>query len=102
MKKYRKSPGVHVTEYSLWDVKQHVSGYSGKKFPVFIGDKHRGAAILKEAKDISKEDRAKIIYVPEEHREDFKTDLEGSLRDIAGVATAALSPLIRVVQGWSL
>lgn len=59
--------------------------YSGVTFPLFIGDNKSNPRILHSDKDMT--DASKIIHVPEELRSDFVRDMDGSLRDYAGVST---------------
>lgn len=92
---------VFVRDYALWDVKPE-DYYSTDKFWVVCGNENTPSRIL------SKEEEAKIaqikatlpegvvaIEVPEDFRGDFERDLEGAIRDIAGVATVAVSPFIQ-------
>jgi len=94
----RNDPTVFVRDYALWDVKPG-SLYSDKTFEVVCGNDQIPSRILDagEAHKIksSLPDGVTLIDVPEDFRVDFENDLEGSIRDIAGVATVAISPFIQ-------
>jgi hypothetical protein len=86
-----------VREYSTWDVKPS-SAFTGRFFKVAVGDEKLHSRIL--SGDPDEEIRLldsgmRVMDVPEEYRQDFERDLEGSLRDIAGVATVSVSPYIQ-------
>lgn len=88
--------GVFVHN-STWEVKPAES-FTGKFFKVGVGDEKLHSRIL--TGDVQEENRLRdlgmrIVDVPEEYRPDFERDLEGSLRDIAGVATISVSPYIQ-------
>jgi len=86
-----------VREYSTWEVRP-AETFTGKFFKVGVGDEKLHSRIM--SGDPDEEARLldggmRIIDVPEEYRQDFERDLEGSLRDIAGVATVSVSPYIQ-------
>lgn len=87
------NPGVHVSDYSLWDVKWEVMGYAGKRFFVEVGDFIHPSRIIE--KPTHAREGAQVVAPPVEHLAEFQKDLDGSLRDLAGVASIAVSPLIR-------
>lgn len=84
---------VKISDYPLWDVKQEVMGYSGKRFFVEVGDFLNPSRIIDSPKNARPD--ARVVAPPVEHEDEFKLDIEGALRDIAGVANIAISPLIR-------
>jgi len=84
---------VHISDYALWDVKREVMGYSGKRFFVEVGDFLHPSRIIDSPKDARI--GSKVVAPPVEHHEEFVRDIEGALRDIAGVANVSISPLIR-------
>lgn len=86
-------PGVHVSDYALWDVKKEVMGYSGKRFFVEVGDFVHPSRIIERLGEAR--EGAQIVSPPIEHKPEFEKDIEGALRDIAGVANIGVSPLIR-------
>ena len=85
-------PEVFVSDYAVWDVKpKHI--YCGMTFRVEVGDELHSSRILSK-EDIARPG-AQIIDVPVEHQDDFNTDVEGALRDVAGVASLSFLPFIR-------
>lgn len=80
-----------VTEFRLWDVKPSYL-FKGRKFRVQIGDRVTPSRILADKE--RKKPGAKIIPVPSEYRDAFEEDVDRALRDIAGVATHGITPLI--------
>jgi hypothetical protein len=90
-------PDFFVREYATWDVKG-ADAFTGKFFKVAAGNDRIQSRIL--SGDLDELARfldlgARVVDVPEEYRPDFERDLEGSLRDIAGVATQAVSPYMQ-------
>ena len=83
-----------VREYATWDVKP-AEFFSAEVFKVAVGNDRVQSRILGED-DEDAEIRYRdlglqVIEVPEDYREDFERDIEGALRDVAGVATEAIS-----------
>lgn len=93
MQEVANSPNVHVSDYALWDVKKDVMGYSGRRFFVEVGDFLHPSKIVDSPRSARPD--AQVVSPPVEHKEEFERDIEGALRDIAGVANIAISPLIR-------
>lgn len=90
-------PTFFVREYATWDVKP-AEDFTGETFKVAAGSDQTRSRILsgdpeEEAKlrDVG----LQIVEVPIEYKLDFERDLEGSLRDIAGVATMSVSPYMQ-------
>jgi hypothetical protein len=94
----RTDPHVFVRDYALWDVKPQ-EYYSSNRFHVICGNEQTPSRILQpgEEKNLKEDlpDDVVLIQVPEDFRFDFEHDLEGAIRDIAGVATVAISPFIQ-------
>ena len=93
----QNDPNFFVREYATWDV-QAKEAFTGKFFKVAAGNDRTQSRILsgdpaEEAKFLDL--GLRVVPVPEEYRPDFERDLEGSLRDIAGVATQAVSPYMQ-------
>jgi hypothetical protein len=87
-------PMVFVREYATWDV-QPSEKFSGKFFKVVVGNERIASRIL-PSDDEDEETRYRelglqIVSVPEDYRNDFIADIDGALRDIAGVATDVIS-----------
>ncbi|TXH19408.1 MAG: hypothetical protein E6R03_00560 [Hyphomicrobiaceae bacterium] len=95
IRRSRGRPSVYIADLALWDTKpkSFYRGFGDKKFRVYVGTAVQESRILKE-NEVAPEN-AEIVYVPEKHRDAFEMDVEGSLRDIAGVETVATRPLIQ-------
>lgn len=91
-KEAQTNPRIYVYDKRLWELVPE--RFSGKTFPVFVGDATRKPRLLAPTDKIAKQDEHLLMDVPEEYRLVFEADLLGSLRDIAGVATMALHPFI--------
>ncbi len=94
----KDDPTIYVRDYALWDVKPN-SFYDDKKFYVFVGNYQTPSRILAEGEEKKYQGDAipegcAVVTVPEDFRFDFERDLEGAIRDIAGVATVAVHPFI--------
>lgn len=85
-------PNVHISDYPLWEVKPK-ENYCGKKFFIEVGDLFYGSRKIEVPTD-ARED-ARVLAVPIEHEVAFTEDIEAALRDIAGVASAAVGLFIR-------
>ena len=81
-----------IADKTLWDVKPWRYGES--RFPIYIGDQYHDPKMLSVEDGEKPEYSGKVIWVPDEHRLAFEEDLEGALRDIAGVATVTEMPFI--------
>jgi len=92
-------PMTFIREYATWDVKPSVD-FSGKTFRIAVGnDRYRSKLDPTEADENWYLDQGlRIIDVPDDYRNDFERDLEGSLRDIAGLATETISPFIHRIE----
>lgn len=89
----------YVREYATWDVKPPEFFTKGT-FRVVAGNDKVQSRILDDdahEKEILryKEMGLQIVEVPVDYRQDFERDIDGSLRDIAGVATESVSPFIQ-------
>ena len=81
-----------VSDYPLWAVKpKHL--YTQPWFMVEVGDRTSRSRVLKPGEKTRK--GARTIEIPGEFRRRFDEDVDQALRDLAGVATFNLSPLIR-------
>jgi len=90
-----------VLDYATWDVKPK-SHFSGKWFKVLVGGSALRSRIMGEGETFDdqylEENEARVIDVPEEYRLDFELNLEDALRDIAGIATQAISAYLQRVE----
>ena len=68
--------------------------YSGETFGVFTGDESRQPRVLAPGEAVAQADRALVVAVPVEHRQEFEGDILNALRDLAGVSTLAVHPFI--------
>lgn len=106
MEDNKDNPNSHVSDYALWDTKGRDT-YSPVEFRVAIGDKYHNSKVLTELDtssgdpftyEIVKEHPApqgqSMVLIPADFYFDFLRDTDGSLRDIAGVATFGANPLI--------
>lgn len=88
-----------VIARSAWEARRGVRDaagnlyYSGESFPVEVGTENRFSRILDE--DEVPLAKGQIIRIPEELREEFERDVEGSLRDFGGVAVLGMRVLIK-------
>jgi hypothetical protein len=104
MKEMRQqnNPHVHISDYTYWDTKGR-DKFSDKTFRVAIGNERYKSQVLDEVdiaggsivKSIECPEGQSFIDVPVDFYSDFRRDVEGSLRDIAGLPTFAVSPLIK-------
>lgn len=90
-----QAPDVFLRDYSTWDVKPR-DNFSGTTFQIAVGSETVRSKIDPTEDDIAwyNDAQLRIIDVPEEYRVDFESDLEGALRDIAGIATESVSLFI--------
>ncbi len=92
MKEEAGNRAVHVTSFALWDVKT----FGGPRFTIRVGDAMQKSTILASDETIPPGlPPGKIVQAPVRLRAQFERDLDGALRDVAGVATYADAPLIR-------
>lgn len=92
-------PKVFVRDYALWQTKPE-EYYSGDWFHVVVGNEQAPSRIIGREEDIDEvrvtlPEDCVVMEVPEDFRGDFENDLEGSIRDLAGVATVSVSPYIQ-------
>lgn len=83
-----------VTNTPIWDIKSHLNLYSGKTFPVFLGDEHHDPEILREEQVVSK-DPVNVLDVPIEFKETFEKDLIEAIRDIVGKSISGVQAFFR-------
>lgn len=109
MEKNKDTPGCAVTDFALWEAKPRTN-YSPHMFRVAVGNKYRKSDILDTVvtngstdssywridRSLSQEipDGTKMLLVPVDFYFDFQRDMDGSLRDIAGIPTYGVHPLI--------
>ena len=82
---------IKVASYTQWEVRP-ASKYTKPRFRVQLGDRIHPARILLPGED--PRPGASVIFVPGEYRRDFEQDVDKALRDIAGVASESMAPLL--------
>jgi hypothetical protein len=91
-------PHVFVRDYALWEVMPEDT-YCGDNFFVLVGNEQTPSKILSDDEvekfKNHKPEGCVLIEAPVEFRVDFDADLEGAIRDIAGIATVSVSPYIQ-------
>lgn len=95
----KEDPRVMVRDYALWDSKP-ADHFSPERFYVLCGNEQIPSRILDEGEESRLErdgvpDGVTLVAVPVDFKSDFERDLEGSIRDIAGVSTVAVSPFVQ-------
>lgn len=92
----RLEKGTLVIEAAIWDIQACKGIYSGKTFRVFIGDENRDPFIIDESIGVpSYIDDSRVIDVPIEYQQEFINDLQGALRDLAGVSSRSSLQLFK-------
>lgn len=97
IKESRRDPTVFVRDFAKWDLAPEK--YSPDRFWVMVGEGAQGTKIV-EAADVEEvrknlPDGAVLFSVPENLRGRFEQDMEGSTRDLAGIATETMSPYFK-------
>jgi len=87
--KMQNSKKVYVVDIPIWEAKP-ATNYSGKTFPVVIGDLYTPSRILGPEDNIEEIIKSgfKIMKIPIEYRDDFVRDIVGALRDLGGVSVS--------------
>jgi len=103
----RGNPKVRVYDEPIWVIKgvfpgeervsQNQIEYSGEFFKVDSGTAHRDPRIMEEGEE-EPTDGAQVIDVPVEYQPAFNRDLDGSLRDYAGVSTGRANRLFSNIK----
>lgn len=98
----KNKPNVYIVDEPVYRIKTHyfdsatgtkIPRWSGDSFKVLIGDQRLDSKILKENEAYP--EGYKVIDVPIEYYDAFDSDIDNSIRDIAGEAVAATSSLIK-------
>lgn len=96
-----KDRNFFVREYATWDVKPK-EFFSDQNFQIAVGNDRIQSRILDDGDEDAviryRDLGLQVIDVPIDYREDFERDIEGALRDVAGVATEAVSNYIQRVD----
>jgi hypothetical protein len=93
----KDDPHVYIMDYALWEVRPEDYDMENG-FWVLVGNETSPSRIVPddEVEEIRAllPEGAALVRVPVDFKADFARDLEGSIRDIAGRATAAMSPYV--------
>ncbi|KKK90072.1 hypothetical protein LCGC14_2726750, partial [marine sediment metagenome] len=93
LKKVQGSEYTFVSDYALWEVKSPKK-YILSRFSVEVGDRISQSRMLEP--DEKPRPNVKVVEgIPGEFKPSFEEDIDQALREIAGVATFNISPLIR-------
>jgi hypothetical protein len=92
----KRDKTIYVYDKRVWDVKP--SSFTSGWFHVFVGDLTRKPRILNDGEEVKDEDRALVVSVPLEFKEEFNKDIINALREIAGVSTLARHPFMLEVE----
>lgn len=82
-------PRIYVFEGSQWSVKGR-HRFSDEEFEVQIGNETYPSKVLKEGEKPNA--GCQVIQVPVDFKMDFERDVEGSIRDMAGMTTLSTHP----------
>lgn len=95
----KNDPSVFVRDYAAYEVKPP-EFYMDQTFRVFIGGPNMEPRILKGDDEslLPPEYRDMVVEVPMDYHGNFVTDIEGSLQEIAGVATNAGGKFFRLPE----
>ena len=88
----------HISSYALWDVKR----FDGPRFRLQVGDMIHSSQILDEVSAdgqvvrevLAPTEGARVIQVPTMLRDKFESDIEGAIRDFAGISLFTSTPFI--------
>lgn len=108
MEDNKGDPQTYVSDFAMWESKGR-ENFSPGEFRVACGSKYRKSEVLDEVDTRGRTNTfewvtlpggkpcpegMKCVRVPNDFWFDFNRDMDGSLRDIAGIATHGLSSLI--------
>lgn len=87
--------GVLMFRHKQYEV-QPPERYRGEKIRVLVGNDYYGTRLIGDDEVEGKDypEGAHVEIVPAEFKSDFQTDPEGSLRDVIGISSNALTPYI--------
>jgi len=85
-------PKVFYREYALWDMDR--GNFAKDTFEVLVGNEMARSRILTKGELREAPTGCRIIEVPMDLYSDFDRDINGSIRDLAGIATVAKEPFI--------
>lgn len=83
--KVRNDARTHIASYPLWEIKGHLFPPEEPRFKVCVGNQRVRSFILDEKRQPA--EGCRVIEVPESLRPRFVYDLDGAIRDLAGIPT---------------
>ncbi len=86
-----KDPGIYVYSYAQWEAKSRDT-FLNESFRVMVGTESMRSRIMQPGEEPI--DGCKVIEVPMDFYSDFDRDIDGSIRDFAGITTLATTPFI--------
>lgn len=103
IKDSRNKPSVFVRDHVPWTAKPK-DRFSKEVFWVLCSSSSMRSKILTEDEhekindEYLEENESYLIDIPIDYKEDFEMDLEGSLKDIAGISVQAISAFVQRVE----
>jgi hypothetical protein len=90
IEKIKHRPDVLIFDDPIWEMMPDDRYPSGRRFLVAAGDRFKPSRIMLEGEDEAEveEQGYEVLEVPEEHRPAFELDVNGALRDIAGMSSS--------------
>lgn len=89
----KENPLIFVLDYALWEPKPPGT-YMDKKFWVSMGNENQAPKIIENETEVERNSDIKILEIPLDFLPDFKRDIEGSLKEIAGVSKLPINRFI--------
>lgn len=89
----KENPLIFVLDYALWEPKPPGT-YMDKKFWISMGNENQAPKIIENEAEVERNSDIKILEIPLDFLPDFKRDIEGSLKEIAGVSKLPINRFI--------
>ena len=93
----RQDASLFVRDFAKWDLSPQ--DFKAERFHVLVAPGASGTKIVEadevEATKLSMPEGSVLFEVPIDLRPSFERDLDGAVRDLAGIATASISPFFR-------
>jgi intein/homing endonuclease len=87
-------PRTHVSQFAIWEIKEHTFPKDESRFQVVVGDDVHNKSFIVDEKSVIPEG-ALVIDVPESLRGRFEYDVEDAIRDQAGIPTYGVNLFIK-------
>lgn len=88
----RTDPSILAVEWALWET--NPGKYSSKKFRVAVSSEATKQSKILNEGEKPPHGLKRVIEVPEDFRHDFERDIDGALRELAGISTRTVSPFL--------